>query len=90
MFGIEAYGVVLIPIIMGLIEVAKILGLPRKYAPLLAVILGVAAGTIYANPDSLRGGILIGIALGLSSVGLYSGTRNFLYQNKCKESSEDD
>ncbi|WP_246569888.1 hypothetical protein [Lentibacillus saliphilus] len=81
MLQLEAYGVMLIPIIIGITEVAKLAGLPKKFAPLLALVLGIAAGLTYASPGSIKGGILVGIALGLSSVGLYSGTRTMIIKN---------
>lgn len=74
----EVYGIAVIPIIVGLIEAAKAGGLPKRFAPILALILGVAAGVIYLNPDSIKGGLLQGIAAGLASVGLYSGTSNVM------------
>lgn len=74
----EVYGVAIIPVIVGLIEVAKVGGLPKRFAPILAVILGILAGIVYLEPDNIKGGVLKGIAIGLASVGLYSGTRNVI------------
>lgn len=70
------YDVALIPLIIGLIQMAKGLGLPTKLSPVLGIVLGIVAGTVYVYPDDLKGGILIGIMIGLSTTGLYSGTKN--------------
>ncbi|MEC5425665.1 hypothetical protein QGM71_19480 [Virgibacillus sp. C22-A2] len=77
MVEIDVYRILLVPVILGLIQAAKIVGLPKNYSPILAVVLGAIAGPVYITTDNIAAGILIGIALGLSSIGLYSGTRNF-------------
>ncbi len=70
---------VAIPVINGLAEVAKRAGLSSRYVPLLAVILGLIAGIGLRNPEeSIAVAVLEGLVIGLSAVGLYSGTRNFL------------
>jgi len=61
---------VTISVVMGLVEVAKRTGLGSRFLPLLAVALGV--GSFFLGfTDS----VLIGLAVGLSSVGLFSGAR---------------
>ncbi len=65
-------------IILGLVQVAKTLGLPKKFIPLFSVILGVLFGIlgyVSLNQD-LVGCILAGIVYGLSAVGLWSGSKN--------------
>ena len=66
-------GVALIPVITALVQVAKQTGLPRKYSPLLALGLGVAAGIVYIAPDDIATGVLIGLVMGMSAVGVYEG-----------------
>jgi hypothetical protein len=56
------FGIAIIPLIVGLVQMVKGLGLDARYAPVASVALGVG------------GGILTGIAFGLSASGLYSGT----------------
>lgn len=70
------FGVALVPIIIGISEVAKRVGFPKKYVPVLNLALGVAAGFIYAAPSNPKEAALVGIALGLSASGLYSGVKN--------------
>lgn len=85
MFELEAYGIVLIPVILGLAEIAKSLGMPKKYSPIVSLVLGIIAGIVYVHPENLVAAILVGIALGLSAVGLYSGTKNTKELIKNKE-----
>lgn len=72
----EVYGVALIGLIVGLVEVLKRAGLPKRFLPLSSLIFGVAAGIFYINPEDLRAGIIVGLMMGLSASGLYSGTKN--------------
>lgn len=68
---------VMIPAVNGLVEVAKRAGLPNRFAPLLAVTLGVISGMGLRQPqESMMIGIIEGVVIGLSAVGMYSGTRN--------------
>lgn len=71
---IAIYGVTVTAIIIGLMEVAKKLGLATKYVPVASVVLGMLAGCIYGTGD-IKANILVGLAIGLSSCGLYSGTK---------------
>lgn len=65
--------VVLIPIIVALVGIAKGLGLKTQYAPVLGVVLGVV-GVIGLDGSSFVNA-LSGIVAGLSALGLYSGTK---------------
>lgn len=68
-----------IPLINGLVEVAKRAGLTNRYVPLLAVGLGLVAGIGLRSPEeSIAIAVMEGLVIGLSAVGLYSGTRNVL------------
>lgn len=69
---------VLIGVIVGLVEIIKRSGVPDRYAPIVSIILGIVAGVLYLTPEDYLYGVLQGIILGLSSVGLYSGTKNLV------------
>jgi hypothetical protein len=71
-------GVAMVPVVIGLVAAATGLGMPKKLAPVLAVGLGVAVGVLYVNPGDTMQGVLSGVAIGLSAVGLYSGAKNAL------------
>lgn len=78
---IEVYGVALIPLIVGLVELIKWFGFPKKLLPLASLSLGITLGMIYVNPTDIKGGILVGLMMGLSASGLYSGTKNTFERN---------
>jgi mannose/fructose/N-acetylgalactosamine-specific phosphotransferase system component IIC len=72
----QIYGLALIPLLIAVIAMLTTLGLPKRFAPVVSVALGIVVGIIYLSPGDIKQGIMIGLALGLSSVGLYSGTKN--------------
>jgi len=72
----EIYNVAIIPLIVGLVELAKKLGLPDKFAAVLSAVLGVVIGLVYVAPNDPAKGVLIGLSMGLSASGLYSGVKN--------------
>lgn len=71
-------------LIIGLVEVVKKLELmPNKYLPVLDVFLGMISGVCVYGLHlgyGMTNGILLGIAVGLSACGLFSGVKN-LTQN---------
>jgi hypothetical protein len=71
------FGIAVIPAIVGLVQVVKDLGVPSNYAPLAAVLFGLAAGfaQFYAGQLPWISAAVTGIALGLSAVGLYAGAK---------------
>ena len=62
-------------LIMGIAELLKGLGFNPKFIPVVNLILGLVAG-IGLNTDDVIKGIFIGLAVGLSASGLYSGIKN--------------
>lgn len=72
----EVYDVAIIPLIVGVVELLKQLGLPVKFAGVVAAILGVVIGIVYVAPENIGEGILVGLSLGLAAAGLYSATKN--------------
>jgi L-lactate permease len=70
-------GVSAIPIILGLVKLARMIGLKEKYAPLLTVALGELASITYYfySNQTWYEAVIVGLILGLSAIGLYSGTR---------------
>lgn len=85
-------GVVIVPMIIGLVEVGKRLGLGAAYAAPLAVGLGLLISVGYGLAAGLPGGsaladvTLQGLALGLAAAGLYSGVKG--WQDERTSSSE--
>ncbi len=70
-------GVGAVGLVVGLVEGAKQLGLPTRYAPALAAALGLLLKLGYAwstgaqDRQSWYGAVLTGLALGLAAAGLY-------------------
>lgn len=70
-----------VALIIALAEVAKRLGLKKRFIPLLDLGLGIISGIVVFSIDSglsLIEGIILGIACGLSACGLFSGIKNTL------------
>lgn len=85
MTGMEMVGgASAIAIIMGLVQ---LLGVKEKYCPLLAVLLGllISLGYHYFNQNTWYEALIVGLVLGLSAVGLYSGTRETAELFNCKQ-----
>lgn len=70
-----------IALIIGIAEVIKRLGLPKRWIPLIDLILGLISGIcvygLHLNYDIVES-IVIGLAMGLSACGLFSGVKNVI------------
>lgn len=68
-----------IALIIGIAEVIKRLGLPKRWIPLIDLLLGLISGIcvygLHLNYDIVES-IVIGLAMGLSACGLFSGVKN--------------
>ncbi|MEV2909870.1 transposase [Paenibacillus larvae] len=73
--SIEITDVVIVAVIVGLVEMAKGIGLPVRLAPVLSVILGIAAGVVYF-PGDIKTSVMFGIISCLTSCGLYSAGKS--------------
>lgn len=72
----EVYHVAIVPLIVGLVELLKGIGLPNKFSALVAALIGILIGIVYVSPEDIPRGILTGLSFGLMASGLYSGTKN--------------
>lgn len=68
-----------VPAVIALVTLIKDLGLPAKFAPLAAVVLGVALSVLAAlslgSVANWYETVSLGVILGLSAAGLYDGAR---------------
>lgn len=80
----QAYDISVVPLIMFLTKVAESLGLPKKFCPLVSLVLGVIIGIVYFAPNNILKGIITGVFLAASAVGFYSGTKNVYQGYKLK------
>ena len=73
------YGIPIAALIIGLVEVAKRQGLPDRYAPVAAILLGLVFATL-GKLDAPTSGTwlqveLLGLMTGLAAAGMYSGVK---------------
>ena len=74
----EYIAFVLIPILIGVLNVIKGSDLiPVKMIPLVSLVLGILLGIIFTG-FAIKEGIIAGLFIGLSAVGMYSGTTNVI------------
>lgn len=66
----------LIPVIVGLVEVVKGVGVDSKYAMVISLALGVAIVGLLETFSATS--VLAGVVVGLSASGLYGGTKAVL------------
>lgn len=72
----EYAGIAIIPLLIGILEIFKKVGVNEKYIPVISLIAGIGIGIALFSDGDLKSGIVQGIYIGLSAVGLYSGTKN--------------
>lgn len=73
-----------VALIIGIAEIIKRLGLNKRYIPIIDVILGLISGILVYGVflgNGIVPGLLIGIFIGLSACGLFSGVKNLLEVN---------
>lgn len=70
---VSASFLALIPVVIGIVEVVKRVGLKAKYAPILSLVVGIGLAALIGGGWSEV--ILGGVIVGLSASGLYSGTK---------------
>lgn len=74
-----------VALIIGLAQMAKGLGLKTKWIPFLDVVLGIISGLVvygYEYHLGLIRGFMLGLAIGLSACGLFSGVKNIVEKAK--------
>lgn len=70
----EYLTLVLVPILIGVLQVVKKSDLfNSKFIPIVSLVLGVLLGIVFTG-FNIKDGIIAGLFIGLSAVGLYSGT----------------
>lgn len=79
---LEVHNVFFIPLIIGVVEVFKSIGLKKKFVPLLSLCVGILIGVFYIYPEDIKSGAIVGMMYGLSASGLYSGTKNSIERDQ--------
>lgn len=68
-----------IALIMALAEILKGLGMPHSLIPLIDIALGMTGAVfLYEKSYGLYKSVIIGLILGLSACGMFSGTKNVI------------
>lgn len=70
MIEVTPFMLALVPVIVGLVQLYKRYA-PAKFAPLVALFLGIIAGLYFSNAD-VGLAIVNGLVVGLTASGLYS------------------
>lgn len=78
--NLSIYETTVIPAMIFIIWVFVQLGLPKIFAPVVALVLGILAGLVFIGltPEAIVSGVLLGAA----AVGFHSGTKNVLEGGK--------
>lgn len=66
--------IMLIPLVVGVVQVIKIAGLPKRYLPISSVVLGMVGAIFLGAFDSTS--LIQGVIAGLSACGLWSATKS--------------
>ena len=66
-----------IPAVVAMVEALKMAGLSSKFAPIVSILLGLIMGMIFV-PGTLIASAGVGILIGLSASGIYSGGKTLL------------
>lgn len=75
-FDAQIFGVSCVGSIMAVVKLTQDLGFPKKYSPILSVGMGLLAGVFLVDPGNWQQGLIDGLALGLSAIGVHSGVKN--------------
>jgi len=62
---------ILVPLTIGLVEVIKNIGIPKRFIPLVAILIGVIFAILGNIGGDLIANIITGLGIGLASVGLF-------------------
>ena len=77
---------ILIPIITGIVQAIKMIGLKDKFAPVAALAIGAGLGVLLRqNTETFTSAVFSGLIYGLSASGLYSGLVHTLGLAKAAE-----
>ncbi|RBP46927.1 hypothetical protein [Garciella nitratireducens] len=76
MLDLFAAASIFIPVMVGLAKIAQMVMLPKKWTPIWNLAIGLVIAVVYVYPEDIKTSIMVGIMLGLSASGLYSGVKN--------------
>lgn len=71
----EIYGIALLPIIIGLVQIIKAFNIPDKFVPVVSIVIGEIICCFFLIDGSVKQAVLMGLQMGLAAVGLHSGVK---------------
>mgnify|MGYP001425789941 CR=1 FL=1 len=72
----EIYGIGAVALTIALVQFAKKMGFPKKYLPVLAVVVGIIEGFVAFGGTDPAKSIVVGLVVGLTAIGVWSGAKN--------------
>ncbi|ASB90310.1 hypothetical protein OZL92_19365 [Bacillus sonorensis] len=85
----EFSDVAYVPLITGLVQTVRFLGIQKRFLPVFAIVFGICVSLLLTT-GNWKEDMTIGICLGLSSVGFYSGSKNILKSSNKEEFEHED
>lgn len=67
---------IIISLIVGITQVIKTAGVPKKFAPIVSLIIGIVLCVLYESNVDMKKSIVDGIIAGLTASGLVSGYKS--------------
>lgn len=64
---------IIISMIVGITQVIKTAGVPKRFAPLVSLVVGIVLCIVYESNVDIKKSIVDGIIAGLTASGLFSG-----------------
>jgi len=62
---------ILVPLTIGLVEVIKNIGIPKRFIPLVAIFIGIIFAILGNIGGDIIANVITGLGIGLASVGLF-------------------
>ena len=88
----EIFGVALLPIIVGLVEIIKQFNLPKRFVPIVAIVISEIVAIVFLSDGytEIKKAVIIGLQMGLASTGLYAGVKHTFMYNKNHKTNENE
>lgn len=80
-----------VALVIGIAEIIKKIGLDKKWIPVVDVVLGLISGILLYGISlgyGIANGVLLGLAIGLSACGMFSGIRNLTKQEVTNDTGD--
>jgi hypothetical protein len=72
----EYLGIAIPALVAGVLQLAKVAGLPVRLVPYVNIVLSVVGSMIFLYPGEIKKGVFVGILIALTSTGMYQITKS--------------